>query len=109
MALFSLDNGCVSLVVSSLGGSVLKFTAYTPEGELPLLRPAVVSDATPALQSGCFPLVPFGKTTGSAPIPTGIGIICMVTAGCRNGNVLSKATKSFTCAISMRMALIVIR
>lgn len=31
MALFSLDNGCVSLVVSSLGGSVLKFTAYTPE------------------------------------------------------------------------------
>ncbi|MGO4743500.1 aldose 1-epimerase [Serratia quinivorans] len=61
MALFSLDNGFVSLVVSSLGGSVLKFTAQGPEGEIPLLRPATVSDATPALQSGCFPLVPFGN------------------------------------------------
>lgn len=61
MALFDMDNGCLSLVVSSLGGSVLKLAAHGPEGEFPLLRPAVLSDTTSALQSGCFPLVPFGN------------------------------------------------
>lgn len=61
MALFRLDNGSLTLVVSSLGGSVLKLAAHSPEGEIPLLRPATLSEDTPALQSGCFPLVPFGN------------------------------------------------
>ncbi len=61
MALFTLDNGSLSLVVSSLGGSVLKLTAHSAEGEIPLLRPAPLDETTPALQAGCFPLVPFGN------------------------------------------------
>ncbi|MDW5500172.1 aldose 1-epimerase [Pseudomonas lundensis] len=61
MALFTLDNGSLSLVVSSLGGSVLKLAAHSAEGEIPLLRPAPLDETTPALQAGCFPLVPFGN------------------------------------------------
>ncbi len=35
MALFRLDNGSLTLVVSSLGGSVLKLAAHSPEGKSP--------------------------------------------------------------------------
>jgi galactose mutarotase-like enzyme len=61
MAMFYLDNDSLSLVVSSLGGSVLKLAARNAGREIPLLRPAVLNETTPAGQAGCFPLVPFGN------------------------------------------------
>ncbi len=61
MALFSLQNPQLSLTVSSRGGVILQLLAHQANGQVPLLRPAELSDATTALQSGCFPLVPFGN------------------------------------------------
>jgi galactose mutarotase-like enzyme len=61
MAMFYLDNDSLSLVVSSLGGSVLKLAARSAGREIPLLRPAALNATTPAGQAGCFPLVPFGN------------------------------------------------
>ncbi len=61
MALFSLQNQQLALTVSSRGGTILQLLALTAGGDVPLLRPAELSDDTDALRSGCFPLVPFGN------------------------------------------------
>jgi len=61
MSLLKLTNAQISLTVSSRGGSILQLVAHHPTGDQPLLRPAVVSEETPASASGCFPLVPFGN------------------------------------------------
>lgn len=61
MSLFTLTNPQLSLKVSTHGGSIIQLVAHRNGADLPLLRPAKVSPDTPPLQSGCFPLVPFGN------------------------------------------------
>ncbi|STQ42767.1 Aldose 1-epimerase [Ewingella americana] len=61
MSVFTLTNPLLSLKVSTHGGSILQLVAHRDGHDLPLLRPAKVSPDTPPLQSGCFPLVPFGN------------------------------------------------
>ncbi|RJT46339.1 aldose 1-epimerase [Rahnella woolbedingensis] len=61
MSLFTLAGSKLSLIVSTHGGSIVKLVAHHPEGDQPLLRPAVVAPETPPLESCCFPLVPFGN------------------------------------------------
>ncbi|NGX89243.1 aldose 1-epimerase [Rahnella sp. Lac-M11] len=61
MPLCSLENRHLALTVSSSGGTILQLSARRSGGDFPLLRPAMLSDETPAAQSACFPLVPFGN------------------------------------------------
>lgn len=61
MSLFTLTDSALSLTVSSRGGSIVQLVAHRPDGDRHLLRPAVVAAKTPALESCCFPLVPFGN------------------------------------------------
>lgn len=61
MPLFHLNNERLALTVSSHGGTILNLEAKTPQGSVHLLRPAKINEQTNALQSGCFPLVPFAN------------------------------------------------
>lgn len=61
MSLFRLENQYLMLTVSSLGGSVLALRAKNTGEGVDLLRPCAQDEQTPAAQSGCFPLVPFGN------------------------------------------------
>lgn len=61
MPLYSLENRHLALTVSSSGGTILQFALRQPDGDFHLLRPASLSENTPAAQSGCFPLLPFGN------------------------------------------------
>lgn len=61
MPLWSLENRHLALTVSPSGGTILRLVAKRPGGDFPLLRPAALSEDTPAGQAGCFPLVPFGN------------------------------------------------
>ncbi|MBE9639792.1 aldose 1-epimerase [Salipiger mangrovisoli] len=55
MTIIALTNGDLSARVSTRGGSILRLD----QGEVPLLRPA--ADNAAAIDSGCYPLVPFGN------------------------------------------------
>lgn len=60
MTVVAIENGALSLRVSTEGGIVLGFWRDGEGGRVPLLREAP-SDASDALSSGCYPLVPFGN------------------------------------------------
>lgn len=60
MAVIELENGDLSLRVSTSGGTVLGFWWSRQGEQVPLLRPAP-DDHADALSSGCYPLVPFGN------------------------------------------------
>lgn len=55
MTIIALSNGDLSVRVSTCGGSILRLDW----GDVPLLRPA--TDDAKAIESGCYPLVPFGN------------------------------------------------
>lgn len=60
MTIVCLSNGKLSAKLSTAGGTVLELW-WEREGErIPLLRPAASEDVGP-LDSGCFPLAPFGN------------------------------------------------
>jgi aldose 1-epimerase len=61
MSLIEISNDSLSATVSTLGGTLLRFNAHQHGKWLDILRPALVDEATPAMQSACFPLVPFGN------------------------------------------------
>ncbi|RWR00568.1 hypothetical protein ED28_18955 [[Pantoea] beijingensis] len=61
MALFMLENDRFLLVVSTNGGTILKYVLKYQGDEVPLLRPTRVSEETASGESGCFPLIPFGN------------------------------------------------
>lgn len=59
MALFTLRNESLELAVSGQGGSIEGWWWLKGEGRVPLLRPGKQSGI--AVESSCFPLVPFGN------------------------------------------------
>lgn len=61
MALYSLENHRLALTVSPCGGTILQLLAKRADDNVPLLRPSVLSEDTPAAESACFPLLPFGN------------------------------------------------
>ena len=56
-----LDTADLGLVATTAGGAVWRFFAKREGREVPLFREPPASPARAALQSGCFPLVPFGN------------------------------------------------
>lgn len=61
MSLIEIGNDSLRATVSTLGGTLLQFRALCDGKWLDILRPVTVDEKTPALQSACFPLVPFGN------------------------------------------------
>lgn len=60
MTIIHIADGALEARISSAGGVVLGFWLSSKGDKVPLLREAP-SDAATALQSGCYPLVPFGN------------------------------------------------
>lgn len=61
MPLITLANDSLHLVVSTRGGSILQLHSKITGQSIPILRDSVLSENTPPLASGCFPLAPFGN------------------------------------------------
>lgn len=61
MPLYSLENHHLAMTVSPSGGTLLQLLAKRTDGHVHLLRPSVLSEETPAAESACFPLLPFGN------------------------------------------------